>query len=152
MSRAERVPADVAMARTPNDEERIHTMVVLHNTSAIPAIEAGFHTLEIEDVQPVSSPSFDDPTQMEERLKVQLRVRTHGVADESFSVFMSPRLSEKATLGAIVRAVFGSAPPNGDFDTDLLIGQRFRHMVGHSDKGWPRLVPGTAASASESPF
>ena len=127
-------------------------MVVLQNTSAIPVIEAGIHTLEIEAIQSVTSPSFDDPTQMEERLKVQLRVRTPGAEDESFSVFMSARLSEKSTLGAIVRAVFGSAPPNGAFDTDLLLGQRFRHMVGHSDKGWPRLVPGTAASASEPPF
>jgi len=127
-------------------------MPILINRSTIPVIPSGWHVLEIEDIELTQGSSFDDPTKTEDRLRVQLRIRTPGVDDDSFHVFMSPKFGETATLGGIVRAIFGSAPPNGDFDTDLLIGQRFRHMVGHSDKGWPRLVPGTAAPAGEPPF
>ena len=29
--------------------------------------------------------------------------------------------------------------------TDVLIGRRFRHMTSHNERGWPKLVPGTAA-------
>ena len=127
-------------------------MVILQNTSTIPDIPPGFHLLEIEDSELTQGPSFDDPTKTEDRLRVQLRIRTPGVEDDSFHVFMSPKFGESATLGGIVRAIFGSAPPNGDFDTDLLIGQRFRHMVGRSDKGWPKLINGTAAPAGEPQF
>jgi hypothetical protein len=120
-------------------------VVILQNQSTIPDIPPGWHLLEIEDVQLIQGPSFDDPTKTEDRLRVQLRIRTPGVDDDSFHVFMSPKFGEKATLGGIVRAIFGSAPPNGEFDTDLLVGQRFHHMVGRSDKGWPTLINGTAA-------
>jgi hypothetical protein len=58
---------------------------------------------------------------------------------------MSPKLSEKATFGAIVKAIQGSTPTDPEFDTNVLIGRRFKHMVGHNDRGWPKLVPGTAA-------
>lgn len=127
-------------------------MPVLQVRSTIPDIPPGWHLLEIEDIELTQGPSFDDPTKTEDRLRMQLRIRTPGVNDDSFHVFMSPRFGESATFGGILRAIFGTAPPNGDFDTDLLIGQRFRCMVSHSDKGWPRLVPGTAASASEPKF
>ena len=124
-------------------------MAILQNRSTIPDIPSGWHLLEIEDIELTQGTSFDDPTKTEDRLRVQLRIRTPGVDDDSFHVFMSPKFGETATLGAIVRAVFGSAPPNGDFDTDLLVGRRFRHMVGRSDKGWPKLINGTAAPAGE---
>jgi hypothetical protein len=124
-------------------------MPILQNNSTIPDISPGWHVLEFEDFELTQGPSFDDPTKTEDRLRVQLRVRTPGVEDDSFHVFMSPKFGEAATLGGIIRAIFGSAPPNGAFDTDLLIGQRFRCMVGRNDKGWPKLINGTAAPAGE---
>ena len=122
-------------------------MPILKNQSTIPDIPSGFHLLEIEDIELTQGPSFDDPTKTEDRLRVQLRIRTPGVDDDSFHVFMSPKFGEAAMLGGIIRAIFGAPPPNGDFDTDLLIGQRFRCMVGRTEKGWPKLINGTAAPA-----
>jgi hypothetical protein len=127
-------------------------VVILQNTSTIPDIPPGWHLLEIEDIDLTQGPSFDDPTKTEDRLRVQLRICTAGVNDDSFSVFMSPKFGESATLGSIVRAIFGAAPPAGDFDTDLLVGQQFRCMVGRSDKNWPRLIGGTITSAGEPPL
>jgi hypothetical protein len=124
-------------------------VVILLNQSTIPDIPTGWQILEIEGIELTQGPSYDDPTKPEDRLRVQLRIRTPGVDDDSFHVFMSPRFGESATFGGILRAIFGTAPPNGDFDTDLLIGQRFRCMVSHSDKGWPKLIHGTAAPVGD---
>jgi hypothetical protein len=120
-------------------------MPVIANTAAIPEIPADFHLLEIEDIEVVEGTAYNDPDTPEERLKVQLRVRTPGVSDDSFVVWMSPKLSDKATFGGIVRAVLGATPNDPEFDTDVLIGRRFKHMTGHNERGWPKLVPGTAA-------
>jgi hypothetical protein len=122
---------------------------VLQIRSTIPDIPTGWQILEIEGIELTQGPSFDDPAKTEDRLRVQLRIRTPGVNDDSFHVFMSPKFGESAMLGSIVRAIFGSAPPNGDFDTDLLIGQRFGCMVGRTDKGWPKLIHGTAAPVGD---
>jgi hypothetical protein len=121
------------------------------NTAVIPQISADFHLLEIEEIAVVEVPKYGEPDMLEERLKLQLRVCTPGEADESFAVWMSPKLSEKATFGAIVKAVLGAIPADPKFDTDVLLGCRFRHMTSHNERGWPKLVPGTAAAAKQSP-
>jgi hypothetical protein len=82
---------------------------------------------------------------------MQLRVRTPGEPDERFVAWMSPKLSEKATLGAIVLVTLGATPSDSTFDTDMLIGRRFRHMTSHNERGWPKLVPGTAAPEKRAP-
>lgn len=120
-------------------------MTVITNTAAIPDIAADFHLLEIEEIDAIEGPTFNDPDRLEIRLKVQLRVRTPGMSDDSFNVWMSPKLGNTATFGSIVKAILGSTPNDPEFDTDVLIGRRFRHMTGHNDRGWPKLVPGTAA-------
>ena len=51
----------------------------------------------------------------ETRLKVQL-LGLHE-PDESFVVWMSPKLGDKATFGAIVQAVLGSTPNDREFNT-----------------------------------
>src|SRR4051794_37768881 len=104
-------------------------MPVLENTAVIPEISADFHLREIEDIEEVEGTAFNDPDTPETRLKMQLRVRTPGESDDSFVVWMSPKLSEKATFGAIVHAVLGETPRDRQFDTDVLIGRRFRHMT-----------------------
>jgi hypothetical protein len=139
-------------AKTHEDKQGSTHVVILQNHSAIPDIPSGDHLLEFEDVELTQRPSFEDPSKIEDKLRVHLRIRTPGVDDDSFHVLMSPKFGETATLGGIIRAIFGSAPPNGDFDTNLLIGQRFRCMVGHSATGWPRLINGTAAPADEPPL
>jgi hypothetical protein len=80
-----------------------------------------------------------------------LQVRTAGSSDESFTAWMSPKLGEQATLGGIVRAALGAAPTDRSFNTDLLSGRVFRMMVRHNDRGWPTLVPGTAAPEKSKP-
>jgi hypothetical protein len=115
------------------------------NTAVIPQVSADFHLLEIEAIDVVKGPKFGEPDVLEDRIKLQLRVRTRGESDESFVVWMSPKLMEKATFGAIVAAVLGETPRDPQFDTDVLIGKRFRHMTSHNERGWPKLVPGTAA-------
>jgi len=122
-------------------------MAVIANTAMIPQISADFHLLEVESVEATQGPKFNDPDTLEDRLRVQLRVRTQGESDDSFHVWMSPKLSEQATFGAIVKAILGSTPTEAEFDTDSLIGGRFRSMTSHNDKGWPKLVAGTAAPA-----
>jgi hypothetical protein len=126
-------------------------MAIIENTARIPAVPADFHVLEIEDVETVASTKFGDPDVPEMRIKMTLRVRTPGAPDECFTVWMSSKLGEKATLGGIVRAVLGAAPRDPAFDTDVLIGRVFRQMVTHNDRGWPTLVPGTAAPAKQAP-
>jgi hypothetical protein len=123
------------------------TMPILENTAVIPNVPDDFHLLEIEEIDVDEGPKYGEPDVIEERLKVQLRVRTPGEAGESFAVWMSPKLSEKATFGAIVKAILGATPTDPKFDTDALIGRRFRHMTSHNERGWPKLVPGTAAPA-----
>ena len=120
-------------------------MPVLENTARIPEISADFHLLEIEEIEAIEGTAYNDPDTPETRLKVHLRVRTPGHPDESFIVWMSPKLSPKATFGAIVQKILGATPNDPEFDTDVLIGRRFKSMVGHNDAGWPKLVPGTAA-------
>jgi len=122
-------------------------MPVIANTAMIPQVSADFHVLEIEAIEVTESPRFGEPETLEPRLRVQLRVRTPEEVDESFVVWMSPRLSEKATFGAIVLAILGKTPSEATFNTDALIGARFRHMTSHNDRGWPKLIPGTAAPA-----
>ena len=112
-------------------------MPTIANTAVIPKVSADFHLLEIEDIAVVESPKYGEPDLLEERLTVQLRVRTPGEVAESFVVWMSPKLSEKATFGAILKAILGSTPTDPEFDTNVLIGRRFKHMVGHNDRGWP---------------
>jgi hypothetical protein len=82
---------------------------------------------------------------------MEVRDCTPGAKGDTFRFFMSSRFGPSATFGGIVRAIFGSVP-NGEFDTDRLIGQRFCCMVGRSDKGWPKLINGTAAPADEIPL
>lgn len=126
-------------------------MVVITNTAAIPDVSADFHLLEIEDIEEVEGQAFNDPDTIETRLKMQLRVRTPGVSDDSFNVWMSPKLGDKAMFGGIVKAILGSTPNDPEFDTDVLIGKRFRHMTSHNDRGWPKLVLGTAAPEKNTP-
>ena len=85
-------------------------MAVLENTAAIPDVPADFHLLEIESIDAVEGTAYNDPDTPETRLKVQLRVCTPGVSNESFTAWMSPKLSDKATFGAIVQAVLGATP------------------------------------------
>lgn len=120
-------------------------MPVIENTVSIPDVPADFHVLEIEGIEVVQGTTYNDPDTPETRLKVLLGVRTPGVPNESFTAWMSTKLSDKATFGAIVRAVLGETPRDPQFDTDVLIGKRFRHMTSHNEQGWPKLVPGTAA-------
>ena len=120
-------------------------MPFIANTVVIPQISADFHLLEIEGIDAIEGTAYNDPDTPETRLKVQLRVCTPGEPNESFTAWMSPKLSDKATFGAIVQAVLGAPPRDPQFDTDVLIGRRFRHMTSHNEPGWPKLVPGTAA-------
>src|SRR5215204_5744265 len=126
-------------------------MAIIENTSQIPDVPADFHLLEIEDVETTEGTKYGAPDVPETRIKMTLRVRTPGAPDESFTAWMSPKLGEKATLGGIVRAALGAPPTDPAFDTDALIGQVFRQMVSHNDRGWPTLVPGTAAPARRAP-
>src|SRR4051812_8103015 len=127
------------------------TMAIIENTAAIPSVSADFHVLEIEEVETTEGTKFGEPDVPEMRIKMTLRVRTPGEPDESFVAWMSPKLGEKATLGGIVRAALGAAPTDPAFDTDVLIGRVFRQMVSHNERGWPTLVPGTAAPAKRAP-
>lgn len=133
-------------------------MAIIENTAVIPNVSADFHLLEIEDVETIEGTKYGEPNVPETRIKMPLRVCTPGEPEERFTVWMSPKLGEKATLGGIVRATLGAAPTEAAFDTDVLIGRRFRCMTTHNDRGWPTLVPGTAAPAkralgeSEPPF
>jgi hypothetical protein len=120
-------------------------MAVIDSTTLIPNVRADFHLLEIDAIEAVEQAKFGAPDVLEPRLKVQLHVCTPGAPAERFVVWMSPKLSEKATFGAIARAVLGHTPNEPQFDTDGLIGRRFRSMTAHNERGWPRLVPGTAA-------
>jgi hypothetical protein len=122
--------------------------VKIRNSVAIPNVSVGMHLLEIESVDVVRQRSFDDPNVEEDRIKLGLRVRTAGMPEESFVAWMSPRCSEKATFGSILKAVLGQTPSADEVETDELIGGRFRAMIGRSDKGWPRLVNGAVAPAS----
>jgi hypothetical protein len=127
-------------------------MAVIENNALRPDVQAGFHQLKIEAVELVDGTRFgsDEP---EQRIKLTLRVLTPDHPPECFVAFMSAKLGEKATLGSIVRAIFGSTPTDRTVDTDLLLNQAFRHMVTINDEGWPRLTSGTAAPASaEAPF
>jgi hypothetical protein len=126
-------------------------MAIIENSAVIPNVPAGFHLLEIEDVEVVDGTKYGEPNVPESRIKMTLRVRTPGESDESFTVWMSPKLGEKATLGGIVRAALGAAPTDPAFDTDVLIGRVFRQMVNHNDRGWPVLLAGTAAPAKRAP-
>jgi hypothetical protein len=116
----------------------------IENNAEIPEVSDDFHELEIEAIELVEGTKYGEPETPETRVKMQLRVRTPGEEENSFQAWMSQNMGEKATLGAIIRAVFGSAP-RGGVDTEDLIGKRFRTMVTHNDTGWPKLVPGTAA-------
>jgi len=127
------------------------TLPVIENTAVIPKVSADFHLLEIETIEAVEGTKFGEPDVSETRIRMQLRVRTPGEPDERFVAWMSPKLSEKATLGAIVLATLGAAPSDSTFDTDALIGRRFRHMTSHNERGWPKLVPGTAAPEKRAP-
>ena len=93
-------------------------MAVIENTAVIPKVSADFHLLEIETIEAVEGTKYGEPDIAETRIRMQLRVRTPGEPDESFTAWMSPKLSEKATLGAIVLATLGSAPTDSTFDTD----------------------------------
>jgi hypothetical protein len=126
--------------------------VMIKNTSKIPQVPASFHVLEVEDVELVESKSFDDPTTLEERLKIQLRVRTPGVDDESFYAFMAPKTSPKATFGKLLRACLGNVPADDMIDAAAIVGQRFAAMTGHTENGWPRLIPDSITSAGDAPF
>ena len=122
-------------------------MPVITNSATIPQVSDDFHVLEVESIEVVQGTRFGEPDIAEDRIRMELRVRTAGESDESFSVWMSPRLSEKATFGAIVLSILGKTPSEATFNTDALIGARFRHMTGHNDRNWPKLIPGTAAPA-----
>src|ERR671911_160287 len=109
------------------------SMAIIENTAIIPNVSDDFHLLEIEDVETIEGTKYGEPDVSETRIKMTLRVRTPGESDESFTVWMSPKLGEKATLGGIVRAALGAAPTDRSFNTDLLIGRLFRMMVSHND-------------------
>jgi hypothetical protein len=126
-------------------------MPSIENTAVIPNVSDGFHRLEIEDVEVVDGTKYGEPDVPEKRIKMMLRVRTLGEPGESFTVWMSAKLGEKATLGGIVRAALGAAPRDLTFDTDALLGRVFRMMVSHNDRGWPTLVPGTATPEKPAP-
>jgi hypothetical protein len=126
-------------------------MAIIENTAVIPNVSDDFHLLEIEDVETIEGTRYGEPDVPETRIKMMLRVRTPDAPDESFPAWMSPKLGEKATLGGIVRAALGAAPRDAAFDTDVLIGRVFRMMVTHNERGWPTLVPGTAAPAKRAP-
>ncbi len=126
-------------------------MAIIENTTVIPDVPADFHVLEIEHVEETEGTKYGNPDVPEKRIKMTLRVRTLGAPDESFTVWMSPKLGDKATLGGNVRAALGAVPTDPAFDTDALIGRVFRQMVTHNERGWPTLVPGTAAPAKRVP-
>jgi hypothetical protein len=140
------------MVATANSDRRKElTMAILENTAVIPSVSADFHLLEIETIEAVEGTKYNEPDVPETRIKMTVRVCTPGEAEERFTVWMSPKLGEKATLGGIARAALGVAPTNPAFDTDVLIGRRFRCMTNHNDRGWPVLVAGTAAAAKRAP-
>src|SRR4051794_15854459 len=100
------------------DRRKELTMAIIDNTAQIPNVSADFHLLEIESVEVVDGTKYGKPDVAETRIRMQLRVRTAGEPDESFVVWMSPKLSEKATFGAIVLAALGATPTGSEFDTD----------------------------------
>ena len=120
-------------------------MTLIKNTARVPEVSDDFHTLEVEDVTLIDGIKFGTQDVPETRVQVQLLVRTPGEPDESSNAFMSTSLGDKATLGGIARAILGAIPNEHTFDIACLIGGRFKHMVGHNDRGWPKLIPGTAA-------
>ena len=126
-------------------------MPLIENTAVVPTVAADFHLLEIEDMEAIEGTKYGEPDVPETRIKMTLGVRTPGVPQVSFVVWMSAKLTPKATLGGIVLAVLGFTPTDPRFNTDVLIGRRFRHMTAHADGGWPKLVPGTAAPEKRSP-
>jgi len=143
--------ASAIVATASSDSRKDFAMAIIENTAVVPSVSADFHLLEIEGVETVEGSKFGEPDVPETRLRMQLRVRTPGEPDESFTAWMSAKLGERAVLGSIVRAALGAAPSDRAFDTDTLIGQCFRCMTNHNDRGWPTLVPGTAAPAKRAP-
>ena len=126
-------------------------MPVIENSVSIPAISATFHTLQVEGVDAVIGSKYAEPETPETRLRVTLRVKTPGESGETFTTWMSTSLSERATFGSIVKAILGETPTEDTFDTDRLLGGRFRCMVGHNERQWPRLINGTVGPAVDTP-
>jgi len=127
-------------------EEKGHDVPIIE--SQVPDVADGFHTLAIEFIELVEGTAYNQPDVPETRVKMQLRVETPDEPEERFVAWMSQNLSERSTLGAIIKAVEGKTPI-GDYDTDRLIGKRFQHMVTHNESGWPKLVSGTAAAVRD---
>ncbi len=126
-------------------------MAVIKNTAAIPEIPADFHLLEITDIEVLQLPSYKNPDVIEDRINMQLRVRTEGESDDSFVAWMSAKLGDRAVFGGVTKAVLGFTPKDPEFDTDVLVGRRFKSMTSHNTRGWPTLVPGTAAPEKGTP-
>lgn len=127
---------------------KARTLALIENIPQVPQVAADFHLFEIENVEALDGTKHGAPDVPGTRIKMALRVRTPGEPNETFPVWMSAKLGEKANLGGIIRAALGVAPTTPTFDTDRLLGSLFRHMVTHNDGGWPTLVPGTAAPAT----
>jgi hypothetical protein len=126
-------------------------MPIVQNTSLAPEVKPDFHILRILAIEEVEDPSYDDPNVLEPRLKVLLRVETPNHEPVSFHVWMSPKTSEKSTFGAILAAVLGGPLRAPEINTDEILGRVFGSMATVSDRGWPRLVSGTAAPAPSEP-
>ena len=81
-----RRPGAIAMWRLRKMTDATHD----REYAAVPDVAANFHTLEIEDLELVDGTAYNDPDTPEQRVKMQLRVRTPTHPDESFVVWMSP--------------------------------------------------------------
>jgi hypothetical protein len=59
-------------------------MPIIENSAVIPSVPAGFHLLEIEDVEVVDGTKYGEPNVPEKRIKMMLRVRTPGETEPPF--------------------------------------------------------------------
>ena len=140
------------MVATANRNRRKElTMAIIENTAQIPNVSADFHLLEIENVETIEGTKYGEPDVPETRIKMQLRVRTPGEPDESFTAWMSPEARGESHPRRHRLRDPGSCADRPHVRHRCVDWTRFRQMTSHNDRGWPTLVPGTAAPAKRAP-
>jgi hypothetical protein len=119
-------------------------MAMLTNNSAPPVFSPGLHVLEIEGIDVVQKPKFQGgPDELEDRVRMDVKIRTPGEPTETFVAWMSTSLNAKARLGNIVEAVLGGPPRDRTFDTDALVGAKFKAVVLANDRQYPTISVGS---------
>ena len=121
-------------------------VAVIENTARVPEVSADFHILEIEDITLIDGIKFGTQDVPETRVQMQLRVRTPGESDETFNACMSTSLGDKATLGGIAQRGLGRDSQRAHVrHRRALSDGGSGTWSSHNERGWPKLVPGTAA-------